>query len=862
MNKNKTATGGLSELRRRAEAQLRTAKTKGCPARTEADAQRLVHELQVHQIELEMQNTELVQARAELEAALWEYTDLYDFAPVGYFSLGRDGAIRRVNLTGALLLGVERARLTGRWFGTFVGMPDRSVFSAFLEEVFAGQAPEVCEVAIRGEGKGPLAVHITATVSQGGSECRLMMADVSKLRQAEKALRQSESLLARSQEIAHVGSWMFDVVAHRLTWSDEVYRIFGLKPQEFSPTYEAFFESVHPDDRAAVDAAYTGSIREGKGTHEIDHRIVHKHTGEVRWVREKCIHERNDSGQIVRSIGMVQDITDRKQAELERETTVKFLEKVNSCRTTGQLIETAITFFQHQSGCEAVGIRLAQGEDFPYYEVRGFPAAFEKAESRLCSRDPNGAILRDDVGNPVLECMCGNVIQGRFDASKPFFSEKGSFWTNSTTELLASTSEADRQARTRNRCHGEGYESVALVPLWLGAERLGLLQLNDRRRGLFTAELVALWERMAGYLSVALAKLRTEEKLRTSELNLKTLFDAIDQSVFLFDRDGTVLAANRTFAARLGKRVEDCVGRSAFDLVPPGIAAGRRAISQKVIDTGRPQVFEDQRDGRWMNHNFWPVLGAAGAVERLVVFAMDITERKLAEETLEHSRQMLQGYAAYLQETIENERLRMARELHDDIGQRLSALKMDLGWVKRRLPPDRSDAARKLEEMSELITEGVQTVKAICADLRPGLLEELGLQAALEWAVARFQERSGITTSLKVGGSQLNVDAGMSIAIYRIVQEALTNIVRHAAAGRAEVRLRRELNWLILEVEDDGRGLPGHPQGAPQSFGIIGMRERVRSFGGEFNLSAGKERGAVIRARFPLPPSETSAELH
>jgi signal transduction histidine kinase/CheY-like chemotaxis protein len=195
MKKEKSPAGGAPELRGRAEARLREAKTKGGSALTETDSQRLVHELQVNRIELEMQNEELVQARVELEAALEEYTDLYDFAPVGYLTLGRDGAIRRVNLTGARLLGVERARLPGRRFGVFVGEADRSVFKAFLEKVIASQAKEVCEVAILGEGQEPLTMQITATVSQAGPECRFMMVDISKLRQAEEALLKANTEL-------------------------------------------------------------------------------------------------------------------------------------------------------------------------------------------------------------------------------------------------------------------------------------------------------------------------------------------------------------------------------------------------------------------------------------------------------------------------------------------------------------------------------------------------------------------------------------------------------------------------------------------------------------------------------------------
>jgi len=221
----------------------------------------------------------------------------------------------------------------------------------------------------------------------------------------------------------------------------------------------------------------------------------------------------------------IDNITEQKRAEVERETAVDFLHLVNESRSTDDLIRTATMFFQERSGCEAVGLRLRQGHDYPYYEALGFPREFVLRENRVCTQDINGRPVLDSRGEPLLECLCGNVICGRFDPSRPFFTEKGSFWTNSTTELLASTTEADRQARTRNHCHGEGYESVALIALRSGAARLGLLQLNDRRKGRFTPETIALWERLADYLAVALTKFRSEEALQHSLRRFELLAD-------------------------------------------------------------------------------------------------------------------------------------------------------------------------------------------------------------------------------------------------------------------------------------------------------------------------------------------------
>ncbi len=186
--KDRTPSADAAELRRRAEALLGEDRAQGASGRTEGDVQRLVHELQVYQIELEMQNEELRRSRAEVEAGLERYSALYDFAPVGYSTLGRDGAIHQLNLAGAGLLGAERARLSGRRFDIFVAEPDRLAFNLFLEKVFTSRAQAECEVALLKEGGGPLHVHITAAASPDGQHCRVIIADITARKKIEAEL--------------------------------------------------------------------------------------------------------------------------------------------------------------------------------------------------------------------------------------------------------------------------------------------------------------------------------------------------------------------------------------------------------------------------------------------------------------------------------------------------------------------------------------------------------------------------------------------------------------------------------------------------------------------------------------------------
>lgn len=321
----------------------------------------------------------------------------------------------------------------------------------------------------------------------------------------------------------------------------------------------------------------------------------------------------------------------------ETDITVQFLRLVNESTGTRDLIRAATTFFHQQSGCDAVGVRLQEGEDYPYFEARGFPPGFVQAENHLCARDAAGEIKRDNRGNPVLECMCGNVIRGRFDPTKPFFTAQGSFWTNCTTQLLATTSDADRQARTRNRCNGEGYESVALIPLRLGDQRLGLLQLNARRTGAFPPEVIGLWERLGGHLAVALAKFRADEALRESEARFRSLFENMLEG-FAYcrmicepdrPRDFIYLHVNDVFGKLTGLR--NVAGRRVSEVVP-GVQETDADLLEtyaRVAATGQPAKVETYVRALKM---WFSISVYCPAPEHFVAVFDVITARKEAEE--------------------------------------------------------------------------------------------------------------------------------------------------------------------------------------------------------------------------------------
>jgi diguanylate cyclase (GGDEF)-like protein/PAS domain S-box-containing protein len=254
----------------------------------------------------------------------------------------------------------------------------------------------------------------------------------------------------------------------------------------------------------------------------------------------------------------------RSARESIRDPLLNLLRLVHEDRDLHGLIREVTELVRNWFGCSAAGIRLKEDEDFPYLYASGFPREHVESENRLCAVDERGERVRDPSGNPVLECMCGSVLCGRIDPGLPFFTEHGSFITNSTTEFLATPNCAEK---ARNRCHCEGYESVALVPLKKGAETFGLLQLNDRRRDFFTSDSIDLLEQIAANLSLALEQRRALQELRRREEELAAIYDKTPFITLLVDPDLRVRHANTAACRHSGFPLEAITGRPVGEVL-------------------------------------------------------------------------------------------------------------------------------------------------------------------------------------------------------------------------------------------------------------------------------------------------------
>lgn len=243
------------------------------------------------------------------------------------------------------------------------------------------------------------------------------------------------------------------------------------------------------------------------------------------------------------------------------------------------------------------------------------------------------------------------------------------------------------------------------------------------------------------------------------------------------------------------------------------------------------------------------------ALEREMREAKMRHERKQAEIDLRNSRDQLRALAAKLQSVREEERKLITRDIHDELGQALTGFKMDLAWMRNRLAnlesSTRAPLLGKIAEMSALVDATANTVRKLCTELRPGILDDLGLTAAIEWQAREFSKRTGIRCAVTTNADSLTLNPDQTTATFRIFQEILTNVARHARASRVNVRLESNEKEVLLEASDNGRGIRKNEMDGTKSLGLVGMRERALLFGGALELRGVPGKGTTVTVRLP-----------
>ena len=313
-NKNDHTTDAAS-LRQKAEAQLKKQQSKTASVSSEAGMLKLIHELEVHQIELEMQNDELVIAKEKAEIAKEKYTELYDFAPSGYLSLSKEGKITELNFAAAKMLGKERLRLKNSSLGFFISAETKPSYNRFIEKVFSSETKQTCELTLAVSGHPPMHVILSGICNENGQYCKLTATDITERKRAEEATLKSRQRLEFALQGGQLGVWDWNIQTGAVVYSDLWAKLLEYSPEEVEPTVDFFKHHIHPDDKADVLDSLMGHIEGRLTMYKSEHRFRTK-SGKWLWVQDHGkITEYDNDSRPVRAVGIIKDITERKQAE-------------------------------------------------------------------------------------------------------------------------------------------------------------------------------------------------------------------------------------------------------------------------------------------------------------------------------------------------------------------------------------------------------------------------------------------------------------------------------------------------------------------------------------------------------------------
>ncbi len=355
---------------------------------------------------------------------------------------------------------------------------------------------------------------------------------------------------------------------------------------------------------------------------------------------------------------------------------------------------------------------------------------------------------------------------------------------------------------------------------------------------------------------------RAEEARQQLTKDRLLLLESTGEGIYGIDRQGRCTFINSAAARMLGFLSDELLGQDMHECIhysfPDGTAYPRAACRIKET-LKRGKGFKGDEEVYWrkdgtafpVEYSSFPIIEQEQIIGAVVVF-LDITERKRAEQQLTLSHDQLRKLTARLESVREEERILIAREIHDELGQALTGVKLDLCLLRDQLSVAAPGLLKRLESIATLVDGTIQSVQRIATELRPVVLDQLGLIPAIEWQAHEFQVRTGIQCTLDVYLRTVTLSHAGSTAMFRIFQEILTNVARHARASVVHITLQEQAGSLVLEVRDNGRGVTDAELADPHSLGLVGMRERALLLGGETIFTGNPGTGTAVRVRIPL----------
>lgn len=550
---------------------------------------------------------------------------------------------------------------------------------------------------------------------------------------------------------------------------------------------------------------------------------------------------------------ILRDITQRKETENRIIANNEILKLFSQTYSRKDYLDAVVELIRKWSGCRCVGIRiLDEHSNIPYDSYVGFSREFWQSENFLS--------LEND------RCVCTRVIAGKPEEHEaPVMTPHGSFCSNNSLEFVEGLSEEQRR-EYRGECFRRGYKSLAVIPVRYREKTIGAIHLADEREGKVPLKVIEFVELIAPLIGEALYRFSMEDQLRRNYEALRRSEEGLSEAQRIarlgnwdWDLETNELHWSDEIYKIFGlsPRQFDRTYITFLNHVHPEDRESVRGVIKDAILNKKPYNIEykivmPEGAVKMVQAQGDIKFNASGEPVRMVGTIQDITERKKAEEELASSREQLRNLSLYLQSAREAERTNIAREIHDELGQVLTALKMDLSWLESRMQSGEKPLVEKTKSMSELVDLTIQTVKRILSELRPGVLDHLGLVAAMEWQAEEFEKRTGIACKVKFDPEDITLDKDRSTTIFRIFQEALTNVIRHSEAGTVRASLEEKGGGIVMTVQDNGKGITDQEISNPQSFGLLGMQERVHYWGGTVHIEGIPHKGTTLTVSIPL----------